>query len=133
MIKLITNEADRLKAIRNWKYCRHHSQEECERSGCPYKSEVSCEWLLAKDIVSILDADTRELMVLKKYKQSLRDKLKELLMKYFTIGDSYSYNLTRVKEAFAVGTVSVEDFEEFDEEFIDDLVKYIMENMEELK
>lgn len=62
-----------------------------------------------------------------------RDKLKELLMKYFTIGDSYSYNLTRVKEAFAVGTVSVEDFEEFDEEFIDDLVKYIMENMEELK
>ena len=51
-----------------------------------------------------------------------KDKLKELLMRYFTIGDSYSYNLTRVKEAFAVGTVSLEDFVEFDEEFIDDIV-----------
>lgn len=57
-----------------------------------------------------------------------RDKVKELLMKYFTIGDSYSYNLTRVKEAFAVGTVSLEDFVEFDEEFIDDIVEYLLEN-----
>ncbi|MBQ2397139.1 MAG: hypothetical protein II304_08930 [Bacteroidales bacterium] len=57
-----------------------------------------------------------------------KDKLKELLMKYFTIGDSYSYNLTRVKEAFSVGTVSLEDFVEFDEEFIDDIVDYLLAN-----
>lgn len=57
-----------------------------------------------------------------------KDKLKELLMKYFTIGDSYSYNLTRVKSAFAVGTVSLEDFEEFDESFIDDIVEYLLKN-----
>lgn len=57
-----------------------------------------------------------------------KDKLKELLMKYFVIGDSYSYNLTRVKEAFAVGTISLEDFVEFDEEFIDDVVEYLWVN-----
>ena len=57
-----------------------------------------------------------------------KDKLKELLMRYFTIGDSYSYNLTRVKSAFAVGTVSLDDFVEFDEEFIDDIVEYLLKN-----
>lgn len=57
-----------------------------------------------------------------------KDKLKDLLMEYFSIGDSYSYNLTRVKSAFAVGTVSLEDFEEFDEEFIDDIVEYLLQN-----
>lgn len=64
---------------------------------------------------------------------STRDKLKELLMEYFTIGDSYSYNLTRVKSAFAVGTVGLEDFVEFDEEFIDDIVEYLITNNVSIK
>ena len=51
-------------------------------------------------------------------------------MQYFDIGDSYTYNLTRVKEGFAVGTVTIEDFEEFDEEIIDDIVEYILEHYE---
>ena len=59
-----------------------------------------------------------------------REKLKDILMQYFDIGDSYTYNLTRVKEGFAVGTVTIEDFEEFDEEIIDDIVKYILEHYE---
>lgn len=57
-----------------------------------------------------------------------KNKLKNLLMEYFSIGDSYSYNLTRVKSSFEVGTVSLEDFEEFDEEFIDDIVEYLLKN-----
>ncbi|MGN0318717.1 MAG: hypothetical protein ACI4E1_12375 [Lachnospira sp.] len=57
-----------------------------------------------------------------------RDKLKNLLMEYFSIGDSYSYNLTRVKSAFSVGTISLEDFEEFDESVIDDIVDYLLKN-----
>ena len=57
-----------------------------------------------------------------------KDKLKDLLMEYFTIGDSYSYNLTRVKSAFAFGTVSLEDFEEFDESVVDDIVEYLLKN-----
>ena len=57
-----------------------------------------------------------------------KNKLKNLLMEYFSIGDSYSYNLTRVKSSFEVGTVTLEDFEEFDEEFIDDIVEYLLKN-----
>lgn len=58
----------------------------------------------------------------------MREKLIEFLAKYFDIGDSYAYNLTRVKTAFAVGTMSLEDFEEFDEETIADLADYLIEN-----
>ncbi len=57
-----------------------------------------------------------------------KDKLKKLLIEYFTIGDSYSYNLTRVKTGFAAGTISLEDFVEFDVEFIDDIVDYLLRN-----
>lgn len=59
-----------------------------------------------------------------------REKLKEILMQYFDIGDSYTYNLTRVKEGFLVGTVTIDDFEEFDEEIIDNIVEYILEHYE---
>jgi hypothetical protein len=58
----------------------------------------------------------------------MREKLIALLGKYFDIGDSYAYNLTRVKTAFEVGTMSLEDFEEFDEETIADLADYLIEN-----
>lgn len=58
------------------------------------------------------------------------EKLKEILMNYFDInGDTYAYNLTRVKSAFDVGTMSFDDFEEFNEETIDDIVRYIKENI----
>ena len=63
------NKTDRLKTIRNWKYCRHHSQEDCVRKQCPYYHEIPCEWLLSKDIVSVLDTDTRELNALRKFKK----------------------------------------------------------------
>lgn len=39
----------------------------------------------------------------------VREKLVELLAKYFDIGDSYAYNLTRVKSAFACGTMGFDD------------------------
>jgi hypothetical protein len=58
----------------------------------------------------------------------MREKLIEILSKYFDIGDSYAYNLTRVKTAFEVGTMSLEDFEEFDEETISDLADYLIKN-----
>lgn len=46
-------------------------------------------------------------------------------MEYFNIGDSYAYNLTRVKSAFGAGTMTLDDFEEFTEENIDDIIDYI--------
>lgn len=49
-------------------------------------------------------------------------------MHYFYIGDSYSYNLTKGRERFAVDTVTIDDFEEFTEDNIDDIVEYILDN-----
>ena len=58
----------------------------------------------------------------------VREKLVELLSKYFNIGDSYAYNLTRVKSAFACGTVELDDFEEFDDEMVEDIASYLIDN-----
>ena len=55
-----------------------------------------------------------------------REKLVELLAKYFDIGDSYAYNLTRAKSAFACGTVGLDDFEEFDEETVADIADHLI-------
>ena len=68
-------------------------------------------------------------MIDQKFAQSIElnyDFLKELLMEYFRIGvDCYAYNLTRDKSAFECGTVKVNDFEEFDEEVVDDIIDFI--------
>ena len=58
----------------------------------------------------------------------VREKLVELLSKYFDIGDSYAYNLTRVKSVFACGTMGFDDFEEFDEETVEDITSYLIKN-----
>ena len=58
----------------------------------------------------------------------VREKLVELLAEYFNIGDSYAYNLTRVKSAFACGTVGLDDFEEFNDETVEDIVSYLISN-----
>lgn len=54
-----------------------------------------------------------------------KEKLKERLIEYFAIGDSYAHWLTRVKEARQYGTLTIDDFEEFNEETIDDIVEYV--------
>lgn len=64
------------------------------------------------------------------YENFFTERLKDALMNYFDVNnDSYAYNLTRDKKAFSVGTMTFEDFEEFNEETIDDIVKYIKENI----
>ena len=55
-----------------------------------------------------------------------KERLMEVLRSYFDIGDSYTYNLTRDKHAFACGTMGFDDFEEFTEKDIEDLVDYLM-------
>lgn len=56
----------------------------------------------------------------------VREKLVELLSKYFDIGDSYCYNLTRTKNAFACGTIGFDDFEEFDDETVADIADHLI-------
>lgn len=78
--------------------------------------------------INIKKEDIKE-MIDQKFEQSVElnyDFIKKLLMEYFRIGvDCYIYNLTRDKSAFECGTVKVDDFEEFDEEMIDDIIKFI--------
>lgn len=64
----------------------------------------------------------------------MRDKLKERLIKYFEIDrDTYYYILIRDKSAFQYGTMKFDDFKEFDEEIINDLVNYLGDLFEENK
>ena len=63
----------------------------------------------------------------KKYKEVI-DNLKDKLMEYFEVGrDSYFYVLTRDKSAFDYGTMSFDDFIEFSEEQVDDIVNFLKE------
>ena len=61
-----------------------------------------------------------------KFQRAGYGKKRELLTDYFCkwaeIGDSYIYDLTRVKSAFSIGTMSFDDFVEWDEERIKTLV-----------
>lgn len=59
-----------------------------------------------------------------------KDKIMQILRNYFSIGDSYTYELTRVKSAFEIGTMTVDDFEEWNEENISDLAEYILKSCE---
>ena len=57
----------------------------------------------------------------------MRERLMQLLSRYFDIGDSYTYNLKRVKSAFAVDTVYLEDFDEYTENDVANLADYLIE------
>lgn len=64
------------------------------------------------------------------YENFFTERFKDILMNYFDVpNDTYAYNLTRNKAAFGVGAMTLDDFEEFSEETIDDIVKYIKENI----
>lgn len=58
-----------------------------------------------------------------------REAVMQALNKYFSIGDSYTYELTRVKEAFYVGTMTLDDFEEWNEDNVSDLCDYLMKEI----
>ena len=66
------------------------------------------------------------------------DEVRSILMDYFcqwaSCGDSYIYDLTRVKEAFAIGTMSFDDFVEWDEsriaELVDEFIAWLKEPAE---
>ena len=57
-----------------------------------------------------------------------REQLIELLNKYFNVGNSDFYICNRSKEAFTLGTMSLDDFSEIDEEIIADIADYLISN-----
>jgi len=63
-----------------------------------------------------------------------RETLIDCFSKWADVGDSYIFDLTRVKEAFSVGTMGLEDFQEWDEKritlLLDELLKTFPEDIE---
>lgn len=62
-----------------------------------------------------------------------RDKLIELLSRYFSIGDSDTYELTRVKEAFEIGAMTFDDFVEWNEDNVADLADWLIKELRKEK
>ena len=56
------------------------------------------------------------------------EQLIELLNQYFNVGDSDFYICNRVKEAFTLGTMSLDDFSEIDEDNTADIADYLISN-----
>lgn len=60
----------------------------------------------------------------------IREKLIELLADFFGIGSpdgSYHYILNRVKSAFGLGTMGLDDFEEYDEDTVAEIVEHLID------
>lgn len=66
---------------------------------------------------------------------SKRDSLLNFFREWAGIGDSYIYDLTRIKTAFDVGTMSLDDFEEWDDgritRLVDDFLGWLQQPAEE--
>lgn len=62
--------------------------------------------------------------------EELKEKLRQKLYDYLGFDGkdgTYLHWLTRVKEAYAVGTMTLDDFVEVDETFIDEIVELVEE------
>lgn len=87
----------------------------------------------AENIMNNLDSSIvfkyiQELEQENKIYKEVIDNLKDKLMEYFEVDrDSYFYVLTRDKSAFDYGTMSFDDFIEFSEEQVDDIVDFLKE------
>jgi hypothetical protein len=64
-----------------------------------------------------------------------KDELHNILSEYFLDNPegSYTYELTRVKEAFNVGTMGLEDFVEWDEDNVEDLTNFLWSKLNNKK
>lgn len=68
-------------------------------------------------------------------KDDLRDALIDYFCTWADVGDSYIFDLTRVKESRVIGTMSLDDFEEWGEdrvsEMVDDFLDWLFSAAEE--
>lgn len=94
-----------------------------DENGTPYMLEAFGSE--AEHINRLLSAEQDNRVIELPRNTTFKEFLKKVLDDYFNITDTYTYNLTRVKEALEVGTVSIEDFEEFSEETTRDMAEYI--------
>lgn len=57
---------------------------------------------------------------------ALKEKIAKAITEHINLEDTYTYKLTRVKSAFFVGTLDLEDFEEWSETDVDELTEAIV-------
>lgn len=137
IIKIRENFWDRIKLRNMWRIFGTFTEVDIDQS-------IIDRYFTKQEKIKMRDATKEELEDVDNYIKSISkptgvnffdekdifEKLKDILMNYFDINnDTYAYNLTRDKKAFSVGTMTFEDFEEFGEETIDDIVAYIKENI----
>lgn len=60
----------------------------------------------------------------------LQEKIANAISEHISLNDTYTYELTRVKSAFEVGTISLEDFEEWSEKNVKDLAEAIIKSLQ---
>lgn len=60
----------------------------------------------------------------------LKEKIAKAISEHILLDDTYTYELTRVKSAFEFGTMSLDDFEEWSEENVDDLAKAVVDALQ---
>ena len=60
----------------------------------------------------------------------LKEKIAKAISNHVSLEDTYTYELKRVKSAFEVGTMSLEDFEEWTEENVEDLAETIVDALQ---
>ncbi|MDT2565157.1 hypothetical protein [Enterococcus avium] len=58
-----------------------------------------------------------------------RDKIHSAINEHIEVDDTYAYFLTREKSSFSVGTVTLDDFEEWTDSDVADLTDSIMEKI----
>lgn len=58
---------------------------------------------------------------------------KDFLYQWASVGDSYIYDLNRVKEAFYIGTMDFEDFVEWDEYRVGEVAEEIVDWLFEVR
>lgn len=97
-----------------------------EYEGCLKRDRFKSGFTCAHDLLNDAADAIEELLAM----LPTREKLIDILSHYFQIGDSYTFELTRVKEAFELGTMSFEDFSEWDEENIADLADWILDKLQ---
>lgn len=107
--------------------CPYHQKNnsicfKCNNVAYNFDSELDCNTggIINGEIPFKSDADSKE---------NFRDKLTEIISSYFNIGDSYTYELTRVKEGFGIGTITIDDFVEWDADNVSDIVDYTLERL----
>lgn len=84
-----------------------------------------------KDVNSLIDKLESELSESSENVAEVDEKrIQEALNKYFEIGSNcYNYELTRAKEAFSMGLMTADDFEEFTEDNTASIAAYIVNEL----